>query len=61
MKRTGQEFRGQDTVGLVPDPGTEDGRFLRDDGTWANPLGVENLESKFARKNVTESMAYFLS
>lgn len=28
-------FAGSGTTGLVPDPVTENGYFLRDDGTWA--------------------------
>lgn len=32
-------FDGAGAPGLVPDPITEDGRFLRDDGTWTNPAG----------------------
>lgn len=30
-------FSGEGTLGLVPDPGTETGKFLKDDGTWATP------------------------
>lgn len=32
-------FAGQDTMGYVPNPGTETGAYLRDDGTWAIPPG----------------------
>ncbi len=32
-------FIGSGQAGLVPDPGTETGLFLRDDGTWAAPAG----------------------
>ena len=32
-------FAGAGTNGLVPDPGTETGLFLKDDGTWGAPSG----------------------
>lgn len=32
-------FEGAGADGLVPDPGTETGLFLKDDGTWAAPAG----------------------
>lgn len=32
-------FEGAGAPGLVPNPITEDGRFLRDDGTWSSPAG----------------------
>lgn len=38
---TGDEavFAGAGADGLVPDPTTESGQYLRDDGTWATPPG----------------------
>ena len=32
-------FSGAGTTGLVPDPGAEAGKYLKDDGTWATPAG----------------------
>jgi hypothetical protein len=34
------DFDGAATAGFVPDPGSEDGRFLRDDGSWEFPSGA---------------------
>lgn len=31
-------FAGASTTGFVPNPGSESGRFLRDDGSWALPV-----------------------
>jgi hypothetical protein len=31
-------FAGAGTTGYVPDPVTEDGKYLRDDGTWTNTI-----------------------
>ena len=35
----GQPFAGADKPGLVPDPSTETGKYLKDDGTWDSPAG----------------------
>jgi hypothetical protein len=35
----GKSFSGPERPGLVPDPGTAAGQFLRDDGTWNTPAG----------------------
>ena len=35
---TAPEFAGAGTTGFVPDPVTEDGKFLLDDGTWTNTI-----------------------
>jgi hypothetical protein len=34
------DFDGATTTGFVPDPGSESGRFLRDDGSWEFPSGA---------------------
>lgn len=36
-------FRGAGAPGLVPDPITEDGKFLRDDGTWTIVAGAGDV------------------
>jgi hypothetical protein len=38
-------FTGAGVPGIVPDPVTETGRFLSDDGTWATPPGGGDLLS----------------
>lgn len=34
------DFAGSGTKGLVPDPTSETGKYLKDDGTWASPSGT---------------------
>jgi hypothetical protein len=36
---TAPDFAGAGASGLVPDPGSETGKYLKDDGTWATPAG----------------------
>ncbi len=36
-------FAGAGAPGIVPDPVTETGNFLRDDGTWAVPAGAGDM------------------
>ncbi|MEP2773218.1 MAG: tail fiber domain-containing protein [Fulvivirga sp.] len=42
---TPNTFAGAGNPGIVPDPVTETGRFLSDDGTWATPPGGGDLLS----------------
>lgn len=36
---TAPTFTGSGTTGIVPDPGSETGKYLKDDGTWDTPAG----------------------
>jgi len=36
-------FSGAATEGIVPDPTTATGKFLKDDGTWASPAGSGDM------------------
>lgn len=36
-------FAGAGATGHVPDPGTETGKFLKDDGTWSDPSGSGDM------------------
>jgi hypothetical protein len=40
LEHSHPDFDGAATAGFVPDPGSEDGRFLRDDGSWEFPSGA---------------------
>jgi hypothetical protein len=58
IDHTHAEFGGATTTGFVPDPGSEGGRFLRDDGSWEVPAGaitsVFNLTGDVAISNLPE-------
>ena len=51
-------FAGPTTTGFVPDPGSESGRFLRDDASWAFPTdavtSVFDLTGAVAIANLPE-------
>lgn len=51
------DFSGAGTSGLVPDPGTESGSFLRDDGTWTTPGGGGDLLSTNNLSELTDVTA----
>lgn len=42
---TPDDFAGAGSSGLVPDPGSETGTYLKDDGTWDTPAGGSGLSS----------------
>ena len=39
IRVTAPDFEGAGSSGLVPDPGVEAGKYLKDDGTWGTPAG----------------------
>ena len=53
----GREFEGADKPGLVPSPTTETGKFLKDDGTWADPASTAS--NSFETMSVTDTDSGF--